>query len=216
MHNRQNQIDASHELQRRLLLWSEIICFLLSFVLIGYLVLVLFAATIYDHKSEIQIFPPRPATAPVSSRESRLLSPSANEGDILGRLRIPSLRLSVPILEGTSAQTLRLGVAHLPDTPALGSQGNTVVIGHRDTFFRPLQLIQAGDQVHIDTRAGAFVYKIQWIAIVSPDDEAMVQPSDEANLTLITCYPFHYIGAAPERFVVRGRLMNGAGLSHIN
>ena len=125
------------------------------------------------------------------------------EGSLVGRIDIPRLDLSVVVFEGTSDGTLARGVGHLTGSAGPGERGNLVLAGHRDTFFRELRNIRQGDEVNIMGPKGEFEYQVESTAIVEPDQTEVLKPSDGATLTLITCYPFRYIGNAPERFIVR-------------
>lgn len=129
--------------------------------------------------------------------------PDSAEGSLVGRIDIPRLDLSVVVFEGTSDQTLARGVGHLRGSAGPGERGNLVLAGHRDTFFRELRYIQQGDAVNIMGPQGEFEYKVESVAIVEPDQTEVLKPSDGSTLTLITCYPFRYIGNAPQRFIVR-------------
>jgi sortase A len=126
----------------------------------------------------------------------------ANQGDVLGRIEIPRLDVTIAILEGTSAQTLRLGVGHIEGTALPGERGNSGIAGHRDTFFRPLKDIRTNDEIRIQTASGISRYQVDWVRVVAPEDTEILSPASRPSVTLITCYPFHLIGAAPERFVV--------------
>jgi sortase A len=108
----------------------------------------------------------------------------------------------IAILEGTSAQTLRLGAGHIKGTAFPGEPGNSGIAGHRDTFFRPLKDIRTNDEIQIQTATGMSRYQVDWVRVVAPDDTGILDPAAASSLTLITCYPFHLIGSAPERFVV--------------
>jgi sortase A len=127
---------------------------------------------------------------------------AVKEGDILGRIEIPRIGLSVIVLEGTTSQTLQQGAGHIEGTAFPGESGNIGIAGHRDTYFRGLKEIRANDEIQIQTAAGITRYEVDWIQITVPNDVAIVSPATGSALTLVTCYPFHYIGAAPERFVV--------------
>jgi sortase A len=134
--------------------------------------------------------------------DTGLLKLTVKEGDVLGRMEIPRIRVSVVVLQGTSSQTLRNGVGHIEGTALPGEPGNVGIAGHRDTYFRALKDIRANDEIQIQTAAGITQYKVDWIQITVPGDVAIVSTATESALTLVTCYPFHFIGAAPERFVV--------------
>jgi sortase A len=124
------------------------------------------------------------------------------EGNVLGRIEIPRLGLMVAILEGTTSRTLNVGVGHIKGTALPGEQGNIGIAGHRDTYFRALKNIQMGDEIRVQTATGLSRYKVNWVQIIAPDDIQVLAPSASSTLTLVTCYPFYFIGAAPKRFVV--------------
>lgn len=127
----------------------------------------------------------------------------AAEGSLVGRIDIPRLDLSAIVFEGTSDDTLARGVGHLQGSATPGERGNLVLAGHRDTFFRELRDIRQGDQVRVKAPDGVYQYSVDSTSIVQPNQIEVLRPSDDATLTLITCYPFSYIGSAPERFIVR-------------
>ena len=129
--------------------------------------------------------------------------PYSAEGSLVGRIDIPRLDVSAVVFEGTSDDTLARGVGHLRGSAGPGERGNLVLAGHRDTFFRELRNIKQGDEVNIMGPTGEFEYQVESTTIVEPDQTEVLNPSDDATLTLITCYPFRYIGSAPERFIVR-------------
>jgi len=130
---------------------------------------------------------------------------AAKEGDVLGRIEIPRLGMTVAILVGTTSQTLRLGVGHIEGTSLPGEPGNIGISGHRDTYFRALKDIRAKDEIQIETATGLSRYEVESVQIVAPNDTGVLAPSAESTITLVTCYPFHFIGAAPERYIVRAR-----------
>ena len=133
----------------------------------------------------------------------------------IGRLDIPRIGLSVVVAEGDDEQTLNVAVGHLPDTPLPWQKGNTALAGHRDTFFRPLRRIQAGDEIRFATRRGTFRYRVMRHTVVEPDELWVLDASSAAALTLITCYPFDYVGPAPRRFIVHAeRIGNASDSSH--
>jgi len=127
------------------------------------------------------------------------------DGGSIGELVIPRLGLAVIVVQGDSAKILRRAVGHLPGTALPGESGNVVLAGHRDTFFRPLRNVRAGDVITLKTRDGDFEYLVESTAVVTPSDVKVLQPTGGRTLTLITCFPFFYLGPAPDRFVVRAR-----------
>ncbi|HUB79181.1 MAG TPA: class D sortase [Bryobacteraceae bacterium] len=141
--------------------------------------------------------------APSTSIAPRPHLPTYKKGSAIGRLEIPRLGLSTVVLEGSDAGTLRLGVGRVANSGVPGYPGNVVLAGHRDTFFRPLREIRAGDRISLRTKEGTFSYTVDWTRVVKPTDVGVIMPTASPSLTLVTCYPFYYIGAAPERFIVR-------------
>jgi sortase A len=127
----------------------------------------------------------------------------------LAVLRVPRIRLEVAVLPGTSDRTLDRAVGHIEDTALPGADGNSGIAGHRDGFFRGLKDIQAGDAIELDTLHGQEVYRVERTWIVDPEDVSVLDPTPGRTLTLVTCYPFYYIGAAPRRFIVRAVLVPG-------
>ena len=133
-------------------------------------------------------------------------------GSPVARLHSPDLDLDVVGLEGVDPKALRRGVGHFPGTALPGQVGNVSFAGHRDTFFRGLRDAAPGQRVHLETAEGIFVYEITGTRIVEPDAVEVVAPStDGSHLTLVTCYPFDWIGPAPQRFVVRASLVERRG-----
>jgi sortase A len=144
-----------------------------------------------------------PAQATLNNSTADLQKVPAQPGSrLVGRLEIPKLDLSSVILERVGSQTLRVGLGHVPGTSMPGQRGNVVIAGHRDTFFRPLQKIKIGDEVFVDTTARTYCYQVRSFEIVDPHNVNALRFHDRNELTLITCYPFSYIGPAPKRFVV--------------
>jgi sortase A len=131
----------------------------------------------------------------------------AEAGHAWGRIEVPRLRLDALVAEGIDPATLRVAVGHVPDTAFPDEIGNVALAGHRDSFFRPLRDLTAGDVVRLTTPLGTFSYEVDSIAIVAPDRTDVIAYRAERVLTLVTCYPFTYVGRAPQRFVVRARLL---------
>ena len=127
---------------------------------------------------------------------------------LIGRLEVPRLGLAVIVEEGVDKGTLRHSAGHLPGTPLPGEPGNVVVAAHRDTLFRPLKDIRKGDEVRFVTPDGSFQYEVVKTEIVRPSDTDVLASGSEGEATLITCYPFGFIGPAPERFVVQATRMD--------
>ena len=144
-----------------------------------------------------------PAQATLNNSTADLQKAPAQSGSrLVGRLEIPKLDLSSVILEGVGSQTLRVGLGHVPGTSMPGQSGNVAIAGHRDAFFRPLQKIKTGDEVIVETTAHTYCYQVRSFEIVDPRNVNALRFHNKNELTLITCYPFSFIGPAPKRFVV--------------
>jgi sortase A len=135
--------------------------------------------------------------------------PQAAEGSLIGRIEIPRVGISSLVLEGVDGSTLHRGVGHIPGTPLPQLPGNVGLAGHRDTVFRGLKDIQKNDLITVETLEGTYRYAVDWAQVVDPGDIAVLGVSNRPELTLVTCFPFYYVGSAPERFVVRARLLAG-------
>jgi sortase A len=123
----------------------------------------------------------------------------------LAVLRIPGIGLEVPVLEGTDDETLDRAVGHISGTAAPGEPGNVAIAGHRDGFFRALKDLKVGDALELETLAGKQQYDIETLTVVDPSDVQVLDPTPEPVLTLVTCYPFYFVGSAPQRFIVRAQ-----------
>jgi len=134
---------------------------------------------------------------------------AVREGAGLGRLEIPRIGVSVMVVEGAGTDDLRKAVGHIPGTALPGQHGNLAIAGHRDTFFRPLRLIQADDVITLRTITGTYRYRVVSTQVVTPQDVQVLYPTKRDTLTLVTCFPFYYVGAAPKRFIVRARRLTG-------
>ncbi len=121
----------------------------------------------------------------------------------LGVLRIPRLRLEAPVLTGSADATLDRGLGHIEETASPGADGNAGIAGHRDGFFRVLKDIAEGDAIELQTLAGRETYRVERIWIVDPEDVSVLDPTPSRSLTLVTCYPFYFVGPAPQRYIVR-------------
>ena len=141
------------------------------------------------------------------------LSPSQPEPQLpapadplIGRIDIPRLGVSVVVMEGTTEATLRRAAGHIPGTALPGQPGNVAISAHRDTYFRPLRNIHRDDLITFTTPAGEYRYQVLSTRIVAPSDVSVIASASDPILTLITCYPFYFIGPAPRRFIVRATL----------
>jgi sortase A len=151
---------------------------------------------------DVATIPPEPAGSSVAHGTGR--TPYA--GHAIAILRIPKLHLEVPVLDGTDAITLNRGVGRIRGTALPGQTGNIAIAGHRDGFFRGLKEIHTGDEIELLSAQRTDIYIVDRTVIVDPDDTSVLENGATPALTLVTCYPFHYIGNAPRRFVVEASL----------
>ena len=147
----------------------------------------------------------RPAAARAEMPDvSKRLKP----GDVIGRVDIPRLKLSAAVAEGDDDRTLGKAVGHLPDTPLPWQRrGNVALAAHRDGLFRKLEKIRLDDDVRVITPRGEYHYRVRKTHIVDPDDVWVIAPTATPTITLITCYPFSFVGNAPRRFIVQAELV---------
>jgi sortase A len=128
-----------------------------------------------------------------------------NPGSPFGRLEIPRLQLSAMVIEGVAGRDLHFGIGYIPGTALPGDSGNVGLAGHRDTFFRKLGQVHAEDAITLTTLIGVFKYRVVSTSIVDPTAVEVLDPTPGPELTLVTCYPFYYVGNAPRRFIVHAR-----------
>ena len=145
------------------------------------------------------------STGAQSPRHRALRAVPPTQDELIGRLSIPRLHLRAVVREGDGQDTLGLAVGHIPGTALPGQPGNVAVAGHRDTFFRGLGAIRQHDIIQFETLEKRYRYEVESTLIVDPEDVAVLNPDSYRELTLVSCYPFHYIGPAPERFIVKAR-----------
>jgi len=131
------------------------------------------------------------------------------EGTLVGQVEIPKLHLSAVVFQGTSDRILAQGVGHLDGSAFPGQTGNVVLAAHRDTIFRSLRNIRKGDLVQVTTPYGIRTYAVDATEVVKPTETGVIAATATPTLTLITCYPFYYVGHAPKRFIVRARPVSG-------
>jgi len=150
--------------------------------------------------------------------EQRIKAYKSTLGDptekLLAVLKNPKLRLEAPVLDGMDDLTLNAGVGRITGTARPGQPGNIGIAGHRDGFFRPLKDIAKGDRIELVTRRGTDVYAVDKVFITGPDDVSVLRPA-KPGLTLVTCYPFYFVGSAPQRYIVQASLTRGSGPSRV-
>ena len=186
--------------------------FALLFVLIGFIVIVGSGLALFWSDELQRLYMPSLPSIERQSGADSTKRPEAELGKPLGSIEIPRLGLSSVVLEGDDAAALLLGVGHLSDTPLPWHHGNTVLAAHRDTFFRPLAHIRKGDVIRFSTADAALEYVVKELKVVEPTAVEVLEPTSAATLTLITCFPFDYIGPAPQRFIVRAERRSSSPL----
>jgi sortase A len=210
------------------------LCFGIGVCLLGYCGFVVLDASLYESYQNRNFQQARKSLAPLKEGVENIhptplpadliksnpvrneSSGAAGRGDsALGRIEIPSINLAAMIMEGTDAKTLRRAVGHISGTPLPGQEGNVAIAGHRDTFFRALRHIRDDDEITLTTLAGSYRYRVDSIKVVEPDDTAVLNNSESEILTLVTCYPFYFVGPAPKRFVVRAQMVSAARLDPV-
>ena len=202
------RIVVAKEPLRRILRWTQRVLLAFGVSLLAYCAFVLVDARIFqqaERRQLVRLISERqqsnggahqnaPPTSPI---------PPPPASGLLGRIEIPRLGLSAILIEGISAKTLRRAVGHIPGTALPGEPGNVGISGHRDTFFRPLRNIRQNDIITVTTLLGEYRYRVVSTRIVRPNNVAVLDPSENEILTLVTCYPFYFVGPAPNRFIVR-------------
>ncbi|MCM2270591.1 MAG: class D sortase, partial [Thermoanaerobaculia bacterium] len=161
----------------------------------------------YQHRAEASL---RSQEAAPQSVESTVREVSVAAGTPLARLAVPRLGTSVVVAEGVDETVLRRAAGRLPESARFDEDGNVAVAGHRDTFFRSLERIRAGDRVVIERAGGRSEYEVEWAAVVEPSRIEVTHDAGYPALTLVTCFPFTYVGEAPYRYVVRARRVGAA------
>jgi sortase A len=195
---------------KKLLRWSQRGLLACAVALLGYSAFVLIDTRVFQERESRtlqRLLEDQHATSG-DSRQAKPLSPpkippaSAMSG-LIGRIEIARLGLSVMIIEGDDGRTLRRAAGHVPGTALPGQLGNVGVTAHRDTFFRPLRNIQMDDVITLTTVQGVYHYRVVSTKVVSPQDVEVLDSTGGEVLTLVTCHPFYFVGAAPNRFIVR-------------
>jgi sortase A len=200
------------EALKRFLEWGQRVFFACAVLLLGYSAFALVDAWIFQQRESRELEGllrdrhvasqgtprPEPSAAPKGA------AAAAADG-LIGRIEIPRLLVSAVVVEGVDKITLRRAVGHIPGTALPGQAGNVGLAGHRDTFFRSLRDVKIKDEVQFSTLAGNFNYEVESLRVVDPDNVGILAPSGHNVLTLVTCYPFYFVGPAPQRWIVRAR-----------
>ena len=198
------RIRINRSLTNAILRWSQGLLFAGAAALLAYCGFVFVDSSVFQYRQSVNLRRLLEDSTPGGHL------PAIRASGLIGRLVIPRLGLSVVMIEGDDAKTLRRAVGHIPSTPLPGQAGNIAVTGHRDTFFRPLRNIRADDIIAVTTLDGEYRYRVISIRVVSPDNVAVLNAAKGEILTLITCYPFYFVGSAPDRFIVRAERLQSS------
>jgi sortase A len=182
--------------------WLQRVLLTIGFVLLG------FCGAAWLHSRTQQAAGNRELDRILSEKPPSSAKISIPEGGLVGRVEIPKLHLSAVVFQGTDDKVLDRGVGHLDGSALPGEAGNVVLAAHRDTFFRSLRNIRQGDDITVTTPSGPRQYEVEATEIVDPTETAVAGPTPQPTLTLITCYPFYFVGHAPKRFIVRARALD--------
>jgi sortase A len=188
--------------------WIQVAAFTAAFSALGYCALVVVDAWRFERTESLRLDEiVRAAQVNVAPSSPPAAVAPLPEG-LVGRLEITRLGISVMVIEGTTNTTLRRAAGHIEGTHLPGEPGNIGISAHRDTFFRPLRNVRGNDVVSVTTPAGNYRYRVVSTKVVEPDDVGVLKDSGSEVLTLVTCYPFYFVGAAPQRFIVRAERMD--------
>ena len=204
--------QATPPRRRHGLRWLERLLLIIGIASLGYYGYVSAETALYQAYETRELnailasVPERPVAAG-TAKPAAIRRPPPAPGSAIGKIEIARLGVSAVVRAGSDARTLRLAVGHIPGTALPGDGGNVGLAAHRDTFFRRLGDIRPGDQVRVTTPEGTFVYRVEGTRVVEPTDVWVLDPTQQPSLTLVTCYPFRFVGAAPQRFIVRAQLV---------
>jgi sortase A len=179
----------------RIVRWIQFLLFAAAISAIGWCAFVITDTWIFQNREEHLLIAHRETSAP--------LPVTLVSGGLIGRIEIARVGVSAIFMEGDDMHTLRRAVGHIPGTALPGRPGNVGIAGHRDTFFRPLRNVKRDDVITLTTILGEYRYRVVSTKIVGPNDVDVLDPGPNEILTLVTCYPFYYLGSAPDRFIVR-------------
>ena len=199
------------ETLKRFLKWGQRALFACAVLLLGYCAFALVDAWIFQRRESRELdrlLRDRQAASQSARQAASSIAPVGAPADadgLIGRIEIPRLLLSAVVVEGVDKTTLQRAVGHIPGTALPGHSGNVGLAGHRDTFFRSLKDLKIKDEIQLSTLEGNFNYKVESLRVVDPDNVGVLAASGGNVLTLVTCYPFYFVGPAPQRWIVRAK-----------
>ncbi len=188
---------------------AEIALWVIGGLFLGGALVTIVRSRVYQARQERAFFEQERTTSTPPSASALPPAPAAApdvDPLVLGRIEIPRVGVSAIVREGDDAATLSIAVGHIPGTARPGEQGNVALAGHRDSFFRALRNIRAGDVIRLRVRGRGDEYRVDSTEVVAAAETRVLASTRDAVLTLVTCYPFEWIGHAPRRFIVHARL----------
>lgn len=205
----------------KLFIRSQYVLLIAGISLLGYCALLVCTASYYQAEARQQLSLKVHHLATLSSSSRDIAAPlrqtlqAAPALAVVGRVDVPRISLSAMVAEGDNAWALRMAVGHVPGTALPWQSGNVALVAHRDTFFRRIGELRVGDVIRLTIPGAAYTYRVAFTDVVNPSETWVLWPASGDTLTLVTCYPFHFIGPAPKRFVVRARRIDGAAARDI-
>src|SRR6266576_3776689 len=183
---------------KQALQWVRRLLFAGAALTLGYCGFVLLDTWIFQQRQTRNL-----QRVPGEGSPTRQEPPGIPVDGLIGRIEIPRVGLSAVVFEGTDKATLRRAAGHIQGTAVPGHPGNIGIAAHRDTFFRPLRNVRLNDTVTLTTLRAEYIYRVVSTRVVSPNEVSVLNPSKQETLTLVSCYPFYFVGPAPNRFIVR-------------
>jgi sortase A len=194
--------DILSTLTNPILRWSRNVLLIIGLLALSYVGYALLDARLYQAEQARRFERELNETNLPRAKSSGI---AVSEGSPLGRIEISAVGLTTMILEGTEEGTLQRAVGHIRGTPLPGQRGNVALAGHRDTYFRGLRDIRVNDEITLTTLSGSYNYRVDSTKVVKPEETEVLKDDGADTLTLVTCYPFNFVGSAPKRFIVRAR-----------
>jgi sortase A len=194
--------DILSTLTNPILRWSRNVLLIIGLLALSYVGYALLDARLYQAEQARRFERELKETNLPRAKSSGI---AVSEGSPLGRIEISAVGLTTMILEGTEEGTLQRAVGHIRGTPLPGQRGNVALAGHRDTYFRGLRDIRVNDEITLTTLSGSYNYRVDSTKVVKPEETEVLKDDGADTLTLVTCYPFNFVGSAPKRFIVRAR-----------
>ena len=188
---------------RRVIRWTRRGLFACAFILLSYWIFVSADTWMFQREAKAEMSKPSPATDHPTAHTG------PEDGELIGRVDVARLGVSVAVVEGSDTTMLSRAAGHIPGTAMPGEKGNTAIAAHRDTFFRPLRNVRPKDVIRVTTRGGVYRYRVVSTKVVQPEDVSVLNSDGSEELTLVTCYPFFFVGAAPKRFIVKAVRLSG-------